>query len=164
MIDNLKDAIEHAKEMAIYQRKVADTWKDLSDRVKMNVPSDYQICLERAEEYERLAEWLTELKQRRDNDRTEKFITAIVALMDEWEISSAEQLADLLAELKQRREHDEKLEQKPKFHWIHRTKDWDACSNCLLGFKGIVVDNFNFCPFCGAERDKSAETTEVENG
>ena len=74
-----------------------------------------------------------------------------------------EQVAEWLIELKELREIVEKSEKKPKFHWIHRTKTWDACSNCLLGFRGIVVDNFNFCPFCGAERDKSAETAEVEN-
>ena len=76
-----------------------------------------------------------------------------------------EQLAKWLIELKELREIVEKSEKRPKFHWIHPTKDWDVCSNCLLGFKGIVVDkdNFNFCPFCGAERDKSAETAEVEN-
>lgn len=69
MIDNLKDAIAHAKEVAIYQRRVADTWDDLSDRVKMNVPPDYQICLECAKEHELLAEWLTELAERREADK-----------------------------------------------------------------------------------------------
>ena len=48
----LEEAIAHAKEVAIYQRKVADAWKDLSDREEASLPLDYQLRLECAAEYE----------------------------------------------------------------------------------------------------------------
>ena len=41
--------------------------------------------------------------------------------------------------------------ERPKGKWIHRDERWDICSNCGLGFRGLCLDGFNFCPYCGAE-------------
>jgi len=70
MIDNLEDAIAHAKEVAEKRRKEAGAWEDMCYREKVNLPSDYKICLECAKEHEQLAEWLTELKEYREGKRT----------------------------------------------------------------------------------------------
>lgn len=60
MVDNLKDAIEHAKE-------VAENWK--SQLVNCISEEGRNKCLECAKEHELLAEWLTELQERREADR-----------------------------------------------------------------------------------------------
>ena len=51
MIDNLTEAIAHAKEVAEEKRK------DYERACALNIPSDG--CLKCAEEQEQLAEWLT---------------------------------------------------------------------------------------------------------
>ena len=61
MIDNLTEAIAHAKEVAEEKRK------DYERACALNIPSDG--CLKCAEEQEQLAEWLTELAKRRVEDR-----------------------------------------------------------------------------------------------
>lgn len=60
MIDNLKEAIEHAKE-------VAENWK--SQLVNCVSEEGRNKCLECVAEHEKIAEWLTELKERREADR-----------------------------------------------------------------------------------------------
>ena len=53
MIDNLKDAIEHAKE-------VAENWK--SQLVNCVSEEGRNKCIECAKEHEKLAEWLEQLQ------------------------------------------------------------------------------------------------------
>ena len=60
MIDDLKDAIAHAKE-------VAENWK--SQLVNCVSEEGSYKCLECAKEHEQLAAWLTELQERREADR-----------------------------------------------------------------------------------------------
>ena len=66
MIDNLKDAITHAREVAEKQRGYT---KALGDKPITGAAKTYvESCLECASEHEQLAAWLTELKERREND------------------------------------------------------------------------------------------------
>lgn len=60
MIDNLKDAIEHTKD-------VAENWK--SQLVNCVSEEGRNKCLECVAEHEKIAEWLTELQERREADR-----------------------------------------------------------------------------------------------
>ena len=60
MIDNLEEAIAHAKE-------VAENWK--SQLVNCVSDEGRNKCLECAKDHELLAEWLTELQERREADR-----------------------------------------------------------------------------------------------
>lgn len=61
MIRTLEEAIEHAKE-------VAENWK--SQLVNCVSEEGRNKCLECAKEHEQLAEWLTELKEYREGNRT----------------------------------------------------------------------------------------------
>ena len=72
MIDNLEDAITHAREVAEEQREEVKYW----DKVKgvgvftdANAKHLLKTCEERAKEHEQLAEWLEELKTKREADR-----------------------------------------------------------------------------------------------
>lgn len=60
MITTLEEAIAHAKE-------VAENWK--SQLVNCVSEEGSYKCLECAKDHEQLAEWLTELKERREADR-----------------------------------------------------------------------------------------------
>lgn len=66
MIDNLKDAITHAREVAEENRKKADEWYAGGCSFAQ---AEGNECLDCAEEHEQLAEWLTELAERRETDR-----------------------------------------------------------------------------------------------
>jgi len=59
----LDEAIAHAREVAEEQR----TQAELSECTDLNYRAS--ACLECAEEHEQLAEWLTELQERREADR-----------------------------------------------------------------------------------------------
>lgn len=59
MIDNLKDAINHARETASKLRKMTSITNG----------KPYEECLECASEHEQLTEWLTELDERREADK-----------------------------------------------------------------------------------------------
>ena len=63
---DLKAAIQHCKEKAAELREYSDVLSETSTTPKGKEISD---CLECAEEHEQLAEWLKELKQRREADR-----------------------------------------------------------------------------------------------
>ena len=67
MIDNLKDAIAHAKEVAEMNRQEAKAWQGCA--IQSKGKTEANKCLECANEHEQLAEWLTELKERREADR-----------------------------------------------------------------------------------------------
>lgn len=69
MIDNLTEAIIHAREKAKELNDMADNWKRLSDEKGLSLPSDYAPCKECAAEHEQLADWLEELAKRREADR-----------------------------------------------------------------------------------------------
>ena len=59
MIDNLTEAISHARETASKLRKMTSITNG----------KPYEECLECASEHEQLASWLTELAERREADR-----------------------------------------------------------------------------------------------
>lgn len=61
MIDNLTEAISHAKEVAKENREMAKNF--------VYGQSNREACLECANDHEQLAKWLTELKARREADR-----------------------------------------------------------------------------------------------
>ena len=63
MIDNLTEAIAHAKEKAEELNAHADYYK------KHDMPEYLPSCLDCAKEHEQLAAWLTELQERREADR-----------------------------------------------------------------------------------------------
>lgn len=63
MIDNLNEAIKHCKEAAEENRKKADEWYAGGCSFAQAEGND---CLECAKDHEQLAEWLTELKERRE--------------------------------------------------------------------------------------------------
>lgn len=68
----LNDAISHAREKAEEQKKKAErniieTTKE--GWIRVYDGKEYNDCLECAKEHEQLAEWLTELKERREADR-----------------------------------------------------------------------------------------------
>lgn len=63
---NLEEAIKHCKEKARENRKKADEWYAGGCSFTQAEGND---CLECAKEHEQLAEWLKELKQRREADR-----------------------------------------------------------------------------------------------
>lgn len=69
MINDLTEAITHAKEKAKELNDTADNWKRLSDEKGLALPSDYEPCKECAAEHDQLATWLTELEERREADR-----------------------------------------------------------------------------------------------
>ena len=50
----LDEAIAHAKEVAEKRRKEAGAWEDMCYREKANLPPDYKICLECANDHEQL--------------------------------------------------------------------------------------------------------------
>ena len=84
MIDNLTEAIAHAKEKARELNNTADNWKWLSDEKGLDLPSDYEPCKKCASEHEQLAEWLEELKAVKDivdhwNDENSSFVSATIA-------------------------------------------------------------------------------------
>lgn len=64
MIDNLTEAIAHAKEKAKELREQAGFDTD-NERYRMS-ESEKADCIECASEHEQLAAWLTELKQYRE--------------------------------------------------------------------------------------------------
>jgi len=66
MITTLDEAIKHCEEKATELRERSDVLSETSTTSKGKEISD---CLECAEEHEQLAEWLTELKERREADR-----------------------------------------------------------------------------------------------
>lgn len=70
MIDNLKDAINHAREVANEKRFMEDHWtkQDKEDKWHDKRQSWITECKECAKEHEQLAEWLTELQVRREAD------------------------------------------------------------------------------------------------
>lgn len=63
MIDNLTEAIAHAKEKAKELRERADVFDGITSE------ADITECLECASEHEQLAVWLEELAERRESDR-----------------------------------------------------------------------------------------------
>ena len=68
MIDNLTEAIAHAKEVAESKRK---TIKEVYENLEEDRPlfeEQENACRECAEEHEQLADWLTELQERREAD------------------------------------------------------------------------------------------------
>ena len=66
MIDNLKDAITHAREVAETQRRYT---KAFGDKPVTGAAKNYvNLCLECAAEHEQLAAWLEELQKRREKD------------------------------------------------------------------------------------------------
>lgn len=70
MIDNLTEAISHAREVAEELKKEVER-NDLKYG-KSNNPIDLKVaaeCLECAKDHEQLASWLEELKARREADR-----------------------------------------------------------------------------------------------
>ena len=72
MIENLTEAIAHAREVAEMNRKEAEELREYGEHVSppnqpYNIP--VKACLECAAEHEQLAEWLTELQERREADR-----------------------------------------------------------------------------------------------
>lgn len=72
MIDNLIEAISHAKEVAEEQRKKAErniieTTKE--GWIRVYDGKEYNDCLECARDHEQLVSWLTELQERREADR-----------------------------------------------------------------------------------------------
>ena len=72
MIDNLTDAIAHAKEVAEKNRQDAEELRELGERVSPpNQPYNITVkaCLDCAEDHEQLVAWLTELQERREADR-----------------------------------------------------------------------------------------------
>ena len=68
----LDEAIEHCHEKA----KDLRTEADYLDAPYGMDTSERTDCLECAKEHEQLAEWLTELKQRREKDKKGEWITA----------------------------------------------------------------------------------------
>lgn len=62
----LEEAIAHCKEKAEENRFVASCYTHLDNK---RVKAKHDDCLECAREHEQLAEWLTELKQRREADK-----------------------------------------------------------------------------------------------
>lgn len=76
MIKTLDEAIAHAKEVAKEKRAEEQEWRDKRDFIEGNERNPKGIydlpinqCKECAAEHEQLAEWLTELKERREADR-----------------------------------------------------------------------------------------------
>ena len=65
MIDNLTEAISHAKEVAKANRDKAESYNRGEDYEQIKA---YE-CVSCADEHEQLADWLTELKQRREQDK-----------------------------------------------------------------------------------------------
>ena len=75
MIDNLTEAISHAREVAKEMRKEEQEWRDKKDFIESNERNPKGIydlpinqCKECAAEHEQLAEWLEELVERREAD------------------------------------------------------------------------------------------------
>ena len=68
MIDNLTEAISHARKVAENVRYNANTFTE-RDLLDENCRKAKAECLECATEHEQLAEWLTELQERREADR-----------------------------------------------------------------------------------------------
>ena len=67
MIDNLTEAISHAREVAEKQRGYT---KALGPNPVTGAAKNYiNLCLECAAEHDQLADWLTELQERREADR-----------------------------------------------------------------------------------------------
>lgn len=100
MIDNLTEAISHAKEVAKANRDKAESYNCGEDyeQIKANE------CVVCAKEHEQLADWLTELKQRREHDKkgecqecefkkfSERMVDVIVDVMNKYGITSVEEL------------------------------------------------------------------------
>lgn len=64
MIDNLTEAISHAREVAKNQKEIASTIPVENEYDKRELAE----CLDCAEDHEQLASWLEELKERREAD------------------------------------------------------------------------------------------------
>lgn len=72
MIDNLTEAISHAKEVVEDKREEVAYWnkvKGVGVFTDENTEHLLTKCEECASEHEQLAEWLTELQERREADR-----------------------------------------------------------------------------------------------
>ena len=68
MIDNLGDAISHAREVA---EKLTEKAKLMREGSKNGLfyPKDFEDCETCASDHEQLADWLTELADRREADK-----------------------------------------------------------------------------------------------
>ena len=72
MIDNLTEAISHAKEVVEDKREELEYWnkvKGVGVFTDENTEHLLNKCEECAKEHEQLADWLTELQERREKDR-----------------------------------------------------------------------------------------------
>lgn len=76
MIDNLTDAIAHAKKVAMEKREEEQALRDRKDFIESNERNPKGIydvpinqCKECAADHEQLVAWLTELQERREADR-----------------------------------------------------------------------------------------------
>lgn len=69
MIDNLTEAIAHAKEVAEEQKQKANKINNNGYGLEVEQLKEQSDCLECAKEHEQLVSWLTELQERREADR-----------------------------------------------------------------------------------------------
>lgn len=81
----LDEAIKHCEERAEELRESAALWKDLADEKGLDLPSDYEPCLQCAEEHEQLAEWLTQLKRLKEAYEADYQIDDLIEVcLDIW--------------------------------------------------------------------------------
>lgn len=69
MIDNLTEAITHAREVAKEQKQKANSINNNGYGLEADQLNKQSNCLECANDHEQLASWLTELQERREADR-----------------------------------------------------------------------------------------------
>lgn len=124
----LDDAINHCHEKAKEQKKQASIFG--------NNPVYYKKaqddCLECAKEHEQLAEWLTELKARREQD--------------DKNYSAGYRDATLDA-----RHFYEEHNRKQRGKWIEHEEGYNTCPLCRYN----TAFSYKFCPNCGTQMQET---------
>lgn len=130
----LNEAIAHCEEKAKELRKEADYYRKPS--LTFDQEGKEKDCLECAHEHEQLADWLRELKERRENDEKE------------YSRGYADGCVAGYAEGKESFPPQGKWEEP----FYHNDKTYHKCNHCHVSSQLILIDNY--CPNCGARMTK----------
>lgn len=165
----LDEAIKHAEEVAKEQDKLCKRYDDASGYTRSHNEdirtTDAKKCAKCAEEHRQLAEWLKELKARREQDSDTISKQAVNTLVDELAraisderccMSRGRSTATIMQDILEL----PSLTPQPKMgQWIESNNPSEkyTCSNCggacwYYDYWGTLAKS-NYCPNCGARME-----------
>lgn len=163
----LDEAIKHCKEVA--EQKDLESGFDTDNERYIMTDNERADCKECANEHRQLAEWLTELKQFKEQESCEDVISRSYALnvINLMKANIEAGGYEAYSQLFDRFDNVPPATPKRKVgEWIKKNNDyfdWYECSECGYGSDGEMKYNrlcdvrTKFCPDCGSQN------LEVEN-